>query len=790
VGRHALLIAAGEYQDQTLARLRAPAQDVGRLAAILEDPEVGGFTSVTVLQDVPDYRLRMAIEEVLTDRLGDDLALVYFSCHGIVDRQHRLYFATTNTRQARPASTAVSGTFVNEQLEACGASAKVLILDCCYSGAFAEGFKSAPRSALEGQVGRGYVVLAASDAYEYAYEADSVTDAAPRASVFTDVLIGGLTSGEADLDGDGRIGADELFRYIQEGVRRRSPNQKPRFWANDAELNIYLAKAGQSRLAAAPVSAVRPARVTGPDNADAPARPSNYNRNQVIVARGLRSASNQVRHMLGPMGRHVVVEDENGYLTEVADARTFTAAYRPEDPRDRLGASYAAEIVSYVHGQAGDGAATAVVLAQAMVEGAAAALRAGANPMALAGGVEAGVALAAEALARQARDVETKEQLAAFAAVAARDENTGEIIAEAMDKVGKEGVITVEESNTFGLELELTEGMRFDKGYIAPYFVTDPERLEAVLDDPYLLLVSSRISANKDLLPVLEKVMPSGKPLVIIAEDVEGEALATLVVNKTREVLKSVAVKAPGFGDRRRAMLADMAVLTGAQVISEGGRLTLEGADLDVLGRARKVVVTKDETMIVDGAGDADQIMGRVNQIRAEIDNTDSDYDREKLQERLAKLAGGVAVIKVGAATEAELEAAKARYERAIRATRAAVDEGLLPGGGTSLCAAVEIIAASMESGDRGLGIRVVAESLSAPYAQVLANAGIPVPVPAGSGIDVLSGGPADLFSAGIFDSCRALSVALEAAKQATIRFLKVALPRQLTGHDRQAGPC
>jgi chaperonin GroEL len=786
VGRHALLIAAGEYQDQTLARLRAPAQDVGRLAAILEDPEVGGFTSVTVLQDVPDYRLRMAIEEVLTDRLGDDLALVYFSCHGIVDRQHRLYFATTNTRQARPASTAVSGTFVNEQLEACGASAKVLILDCCYSGAFAEGFKSAPRSALEGQVGRGYVVLAASDAYEYAYEADSVTDAAPRASVFTDVLIGGLSSGEADLDADGRIGADELFRYIQEGVRRRSPNQKPRFWANDAELNIYLAKAGQSRRAATPVSAAGPARVTGPGNADAPARPSNYNRNQVIVARGLRSASNQVRHMLGPMGRHVVVEDENGDLTEVADARTFTAAYRPEDPRDRLGASYAAEIVRYVHGQAGDGAATAVVLAQAMVEGAAAALRAGANPMALASGVEAGVALAVEALARQARDVETKEQLAAFAAAAARDHNTGEIIAEAMDKVGKEGVITVEESHTFGLELELTEGMRFNKGYIAPYFVTDPERLEAVLDDPYILLVLPKISANKDLLPILEKVMPSGKPLVIIAEDVEGEALATLVVNKTREVLKSVAVKAPGFGDRRRAMLADIAVLTGAQVISEGSGLTLDGADLYVLGRARKVVVTKDETTIVDGAGDGDQIMGRVNQIRTEIDNSDSDYDREKLQERLAKLAGGVAVIKVGAATEAEVEATKARYERAIRATRAAVNEGgLLPGGGTSLCTAGEIIAASGDSGDRGIGIKVVAESLSAPYAQVLANAGIPVPVPAGSGIDVLSGGPADLFSAGIFDSCRALSAALEAAKQATIRFLKVALPRQSTGHDR-----
>ena len=295
MGRYALLIAAGEYEDHTLARLRAPHQDVDRLAAILEAPEVGGFTSVTVLQDTVDYQLRMAIEEMLTERMRDDLVLVYFSCHGIVDGQHRLYFATTNTRHTRPAGTAVSRTFVNEQLEACVASARVLILDCCYSGAFAEGFKSAPKSALEGQVGRGYVVLAASDAYEYAYEADSVTDAAPRASVFTDVLIEGLSSGAADLDGDHRIGVDELFRYVQEGVRRRSPNQTPRFWANDAELNIYLATAGQPESAATATSTVRPARDASTGEVGLAVRPSNYNRNQVIVARGLRVASDRIR---------------------------------------------------------------------------------------------------------------------------------------------------------------------------------------------------------------------------------------------------------------------------------------------------------------------------------------------------------------------------------------------------------------------------------------------------------------------------------------------------------------
>ena len=575
-------------------------------------------------------------------------------------------------------------------------------------------------------------MLTASDAYEYAFEADSITDATPRASVFTDVLIEGLSSGAADLDGDHRIGVDELFRYVKEGVRRRFPNQTPRFFANDAELDIYLAITGQA--GSAPT--VGAAGDTDTDGAGLPMRPSNYNRNQVIVARGLRAASDRVRLMLGPLGRHIVVEDENGQLFEANDAHTFTTRYRPADPRDQLGASYVAEIVEQVYLQAGDGAATAVVLAQAMVEGAATALRVGAHPMALASGVEAGVARTIEALAPLARVLETKEQINAFAAMTARDFAAGEMIAEAMDKVGKDGVITVEESNTFGLELELTEGMRFDKGYIAPYFVTDTERHEAVLDDPYILMVNSKISANKDLLPLLDKVVQSGKSLVIIAEDVEGEALATLVVNKLKDIFKSVAVKAPGFGERRRAILRDIAVLTGGRVIGSEVGLKLENADLDVLGRARKVVVTKDETTIIDAAGDPDQIASRIHQIRAEIDECAADpkydYDREKMQERLAKIAGGVAVIKVGAATEAELTERKERYERALRACKTVVAEGLLPGGGTSLCAVAAAVDATPEISDRGTGVRIVAEALDAPYRQILANAGIPRQAPVG----------------------------------------------------------
>ena len=403
------------------------------------------------------------------------------------------------------------------------------------------------------------------------------------------------------------------------------------------------------------------------------------------LEKGMNTLADAVKVTLGPKGRNVVLEKKWGAPTITNDGVSIAKEIELEDPYEKIGAELVKEVAKKTDDVAGDGTTTATVLAQAMVREGLRNVAAGANPMSLKRGIEAAVEAVSEQLLGMAKDVETKEQIAATASISAADATVGEIIAEAMDKVGKEGVITVEESNTFGLDLELTEGMRFDKGYISAYFVTDPERMETVLEDPYVLIANSKVSSVKDLLPLLEKVMQSGKPLVIIAEDVDGEALSTLVVNKIRGTFKSVAVKAPGFGDRRKAMLQDIAILTGGQVISEEVGLKLENAGVELLGQARKVVITKDETTIVEGAGDAAQIEGRVNQIRAEIEKSDSDYDREKLQERLAKLAGGVAVIKVGAATEVELKERKHRIEDAVRNAKAAVEEGIVAGGGVAL---------------------------------------------------------------------------------------------------------
>jgi chaperonin GroEL len=500
-------------------------------------------------------------------------------------------------------------------------------------------------------------------------------------------------------------------------------------------------------------------------------RPSNYNQNQVNVAQGLRAAAGQVRLMLGPLGRHILVQDEAGNPVEAADAHTFAALYRPGDPGDRLGASYAKDIVERAHRQAGDGAAAAVVLAQAMVEGAAAALQAGAHPLALAGGVEAGTALAIEALEPLARPMTSKEQLDAYAAAAAREDALGELIAEAFDKVGRDGAVIVEEASKFGLELDVTKGMRLDEGYISPYFITDPERKVCVLEDPCILLVNANISADRDLLPILNKVTRSGKPLLIIADDVEDEALASLAADRI-EVLRSAAVRAPDFGERRQAILEDIAILTDAKVIPAA---KLAKANPGMLGRVRKAVVAQQETTLIGGAGQPKKIVARVHQVRAAIHNTHSDSERENLQERLAKLAGGVAVIKIGAANKAELKERRERCERAVRAVRAAVTEGLLPGGCISLRAVAGAVRAIAESDDRGAGVRIVAESLEAPYAQILANAGMPERASAGLGVNVLTGTQEDLFEANILDSVAVLRSALEAAEDAVIRFLKVA---------------
>jgi chaperonin GroEL len=501
--------------------------------------------------------------------------------------------------------------------------------------------------------------------------------------------------------------------------------------------------------------------------------------------RGLESGMNQladaVKVTLGPKGRNVVLEKKWGAPTITNDGVSIAKEIELEGTFEKIGAELVKEVAKKTDDVAGDGTTTATVLAQALVREGLRNVAAGANPMALKRGIEAAVAAVSEGLTQIAKDVETKEQIASTASISAGDSTVGEIIAEAMDKVGKEGVITVEESNTFGLELELTEGMRFDKGYISAYFMTDAERMEAVFDDPYILIANSKISAVKDLLPILEKVMQGGKPLVIIAEDVEGEALATLVVNKVRGTFKSVAVKAPGFGDRRKAMLEDIAILTGGAVISEEVGLKLDGADLSLLGTARKVVITKDETTIVDGGGNAEQIQGRVNQIRAEIEKSDSDYDREKLQERLAKLAGGVAVIKVGAATEVELKERKHRIEDAVRNAKAAVEEGIVPGGGVALVQAGKTAFDKLDLvGDEATGANIVKVALDAPLRQIAVNAGLEGGVvvekvrnlEAGHGLNAANGEYVDLLAAGIIDPAKVTRSALQNAASIAALFL------------------
>ncbi|GAQ62570.1 chaperonin GroEL [Streptomyces scabiei] len=498
------------------------------------------------------------------------------------------------------------------------------------------------------------------------------------------------------------------------------------------------------------------------------------------LERGMNQLADAVKVTLGPKGRNVVLEKKWGAPTITNDGVSIAKEIELEDPYEKIGAELVKEVAKKTDDVAGDGTTTATVLAQALVREGLRNVAAGANPMALKRGIEKAVEAVSGALLEQAKDVETKEQIASTASISAADTQIGELIAEAMDKVGKEGVITVEESQTFGLELELTEGMRFDKGYISAYFATDMERMEAVLDDPYILIANSKIANVKDLLPLLEKVMQSGKPLLIIAEDVEGEALSTLVVNKIRGTFKSVAVKAPGFGDRRKAMLNDIAILTGGEVISEEVGLKLENTTIDLLGRARKVVITKDETTIVDGSGSSEQVQGRVNQIRAEIENSDSDYDREKLQERLAKLAGGVAVIKAGAATEVELKERKHRIEDAVRNAKAAVEEGIVAGGGVALLQASSVFEKLELTGDEATGANAVKLALEAPLKQIAVNGGLEGGVivekvrnlPVGHGLNAATGEYVDMIAEGIIDPAKVTRSALQNAASIAALFL------------------
>ena len=502
--------------------------------------------------------------------------------------------------------------------------------------------------------------------------------------------------------------------------------------------------------------------------------------------RGLESGMNKladaVRVTLGPKGRNVVLSKKWGAPTITNDGVSIAKEIELEDPYERIGAELVKEVAKKTDDVAGDGTTTATVLAWSMVHEGLRNVAAGANPMSMKRGIEAAVEAAVASIKALSKVVDSKEQIAQVASISSADNEIGQMISEAIDKVGKDGVITVEESQTFGMEMDLVEGMRFDKGYISPYFATDTDRMEASIDDAYILLVSSKISAVRDMLPILEKVMQGGRPLVIIAEDVDGEALATLVVNKIRGTFKSVAVKAPGFGDRRKAMLQDIAILTGGQVISEEVGLKLENATLDLLGRAKKVVITKDETTIIEGAGSDADIKGRISQIKTEIDNTDSDYDREKLQERLAKLSGGVAVLKVGAATEVELKEKKHRIEDAVSTTKAAIEEGVVPGGGVALLRAQEAVEKVMASlsGDEATGARMVARSLSAPLKQIAENAGLEGGVvvekvkamKGNEGLNAATGEYTDLVKLGVIDAAKVTRSALQNAASIAALFL------------------
>jgi chaperonin GroEL len=498
------------------------------------------------------------------------------------------------------------------------------------------------------------------------------------------------------------------------------------------------------------------------------------------LERGMDQLANAVKITLGPKGRNVVLEKKWGAPTITNDGVSIAKEIELDDPQEKIGAELVKEVAKKTDDVAGDGTTTATVLAQAIIKEGLRNVAAGANPMSLKRGIERATELAVEAIKNQSKEVDDKEQIANVGAISAADPEIGSTIAEAVDKVGKDGVITVEESNTFGMELDFVEGMRFDKGYISPYFVTDPERMEAVLEDPYVLIANSKISAVKDLLPVLEKVMQAGKPVLILAEDVEGEALATLVVNKIRGTFRSAGVKAPGFGDRRKAMLQDIAILTGGTVISEEVGLKLENADVSLLGSARKIIVTKDETTIVEGGGKDEDVQGRINQIKGEIEKTDSDYDREKLQERLAKLSGGVAVIKVGAATEVELKEKKHRIEDAVQSTKAAVEEGIVPGGGVALLNAQAALDKVDLEGDELTGSNIVRRALEEPIKQIAVNAGLEGGVivekvralDQGYGLNAANGEYGDMLKFGVIDPTKVTRSALQNAASIAALFL------------------
>jgi chaperonin GroEL len=864
--RAALVVATTRYEDPELRQLRAPARDAEDLAEVLGNPDIGAFT-VTQVIDADEREVRRAIDVFLSSRRVGDLVVVYLSCHGVLDRRNRLYFAASDTLKSQLGSTGIPSTWLLDQLEECRARRQVLVLDCCFSGAFAKGSKGDTDLDLERRLtgeGRGRAVLTASRAGEYSFEGQVLPGAIATGSVFTAGLVEGLRTGAADAGGDGYISVEEAFDYAYGYVQSHGASQTPQRWLYGGEGAIVLARspAGVAVIPAllpeaiaasldSPYPAVRigavntlgewlsganPARALAAEqklrqiaDTDVPAvaaaaracipglEPhdtegsgedipavrtstpllrSRLTSAQSVhsdgkplqaadrIARGVSSVSELIVRTLGPMGRKCVIQDQAGKYVEASDARTIAQHFVLEDPHEMLGVTYVQEMISEQQYAAYDGAATATVLACAMTGRAMEALRAGANPMSLKRGIAAAAKRVSEELSKLAKDVETKEQIVSLATTCTGDAVIGGMIADAMDKVSRYGVIAVVEASAD--RLELSDCYRIDAGYISQQFLTDPEGADILFEDPYILIVNSKVSVNNNLLPLLEKVVQSGRPLAIIANDVEGEALATLVVNNLRGILKSVAVRAPGSGDPRKAMLDDLAIATGGQVISGDLGLKLENANLDLLGSARMVIVTKDKAAIVDGAGGADRIADRVNRIRVEIENTDTDHDREKLQERLNSLYNAVALIKISATTEAALRQRRQLTQSAVSVAHEAVKWGLLPGGGTALLEVQRRLGTSHARGtqapaptpDEATGIAVVTDSLAEPLKQILVNAGYDPAVLAdpitswksGTGFDVMKNTQKDMLQTGIIDSCWVVTRAVANAASLTQR--------------------
>ena len=764
MGRHALLVATGRYSDPKLSSLRAPSQDVARLGAVLGDPARGDF-DVTVLRDAPDHEIRSAVDNLLSDRFADDVVLLYLSCHGLVTQHGRLYFASTNTRHDRPGSSAVSRSFVNEQFEDCHAGARILLLDCCFSGAFGEGFKAGSVAALDGRVGKGYVVMTACDVFEYAYEVDGPIQPTeqPTSSIFTDVLVEGLATGAADRDGDGWVAADELFRYVHDAVVRRRPEQRPRFFALGADSHIYLAKV--------PTGAARPRGPAGEAVADAAPAGSRTARRLAAAEETIAAVAKPVARTLGPLGSRVAVPDGRGGFVETDDVLTIVTRLESLQPRTAPGVGYLRELVESVEREAADGTATAVVLARHLVAAVAdpSDAAAQAEPWHVKRGLDLAAERVAEALAGMAREIERKADVAAVVQTCTGDRVLSELVAEAFDKVGKDGAVDVEAGRAAVPELELEEGFRFGGGYRSARFVSRLDSAEAVLDDPYLLIVDDELEAMEDLLPIMEFAVQSGRALVVIAAAISGSALAVLTENHVRGVLRAVAVAAPDAGAAdpaaREALLEDLGLFTGGVVLGRRHGLDLHRADLAMLGRARRVVVGRGVTLVVEGHGDPDQLTARVRQLRREAWHVPPGPEREALLHRLSRLTGYRAILRFGPPESPEASERRRRAVRAIRVTREATEHGIVPGGGTALTVAARAAAESLDlTGSERHGADLLVQALTEPARHFATAAGLSPGQGLDRAVDAVTRRHVDPWAAGIVDSVHVLRTAVAAA--------------------------